>query len=221
MTIRVVLALLCAVLWASAAGAQGLQRVPNCGDGQPPPGTSVGTQDMTGRECVSSATGYAFTASGAITRSSNTTTYTQNTGWNGTSPTVFTFANACQSAGGASLIPQISLRSSANPTLKLNGILWLFNVTPGTVIADNATFNIAAADFANLTGGTTAGISFSLTSLQASGAANSGTSLAGTTYYAQCATGSSSLFGMVEVTNLYAPASGEVLTIQLNVVGLR
>ncbi len=51
MTIRIVLALLCALFWASEAGAQQLQRVTNCGDGSPGP-NSPGYQDATGKACV-------------------------------------------------------------------------------------------------------------------------------------------------------------------------
>lgn len=53
---RVVFALLCALLWASSAGAQGLSRVTNCGDGAPGPGMSPGTQDTSGRACGSVTT---------------------------------------------------------------------------------------------------------------------------------------------------------------------
>jgi hypothetical protein len=41
-----------ALLAASGAYAQNLQRVPTCGTGNPPAGVSPGTQDTTGRECV-------------------------------------------------------------------------------------------------------------------------------------------------------------------------
>jgi len=166
-------------------------------------------------------TSFAAKVASTVPRVGNTTTYTANTGWCNTTSactTVFTFANVCRANGTLVLVPQIEIYSSANPATKLSGVLWLFNVTPGTVINDNATFNIAAADFANLVN--PAGFSFSLGSVQASGAANSGATLAGTTYVAQCAAGSTSLFGMVEVTNAYVPASGEVLTVTLKTVGV-
>lgn len=54
MKLWIVLVLL--LLGASPAMAQ-LQRVPTCGTGQPPPGTSSGTQDTTGNACVTSAPG--------------------------------------------------------------------------------------------------------------------------------------------------------------------
>ena len=57
MTIRVVLALLCAVFWATAADAQGFQRVPGCGQASPPPGFSPGSQDANGNGCVTPGAG--------------------------------------------------------------------------------------------------------------------------------------------------------------------
>ena len=57
MTIRVVLALLCAVFWATAADAQGFQRVLGCGQGEPPPGLSPGSQDANGNGCVTPGAG--------------------------------------------------------------------------------------------------------------------------------------------------------------------
>ena len=87
------------------------------------------------------------------------------------------------------------------------------------MIADAASFTILSADFANVTG-PMQGIGFSLGNTQASGASNSATALTGTTYHAQCASGSTSISGMVEVTNAYTPASGETLTVKLHTVGV-
>jgi hypothetical protein len=86
------------------------------------------------------------------------------------------------------------------------------------MIADDATFTIASSDFGNLTGQFN-GVAFTLGSQQASGAANSGMSLAAN-MPARCASGSTTLYGMVEVTNAYVPASGEVLSINLHTVGV-
>ena len=102
--------------------------------------------------------------------------------------------------------------------MKLAGALYIFNATPGTIIGDDATFTIASSDFGNLTGQFN-GVAFTLGSQQASGAANSGMSLAAN-MPARCASGSTTLYGMVEVTNAYVPASGEVLSINLHTVGV-
>lgn len=172
---------------------------------------------------VSDQSVFAAAPSSSITRPANTTTYTANTGWcNATSAcaTVFTFTGACRANGTNILVTGVDVYSSANPTLKLTGYLWLFNTTPGTVISDDATFNIASADFANLIGGSFSGITISLSSNQASGASNSGTSNTGTTLQTACASGSTTLYGMFEVGDAYVPASAEVLTIKLHTIGL-
>lgn len=158
-------------------------------------------------------------ATASITRSANTTTYTANTGWNNGTPTFFSFTVACRVNGGQVLIPRIDIWSSANPTLKLTGVLWLFSAVPGTNVSDDATFTIASADFANLTGNFS-GFPFTLSNNQASGASNSSTTLSGVTYQAQCASGTTTITGMVEVTNAYVPASAEVLHIGLATSGL-
>lgn len=165
------------------------------------------------------ATQYATTSSASITRPTNTTTYTTNTGWNNGTPTFFSFTAACSKNGGQILVPAIHIWSSNNPTTKLQGILWLFAGVPGTNVSDNATFNIAAADYALLTG-TFAGFAFTLANNQASGAANSGADLVGTTYQAHCAGGSTTITGMVQVVNAYVPANAEVLSVVLDITGL-
>ena len=164
----------------------------------------------------------AFFSTSSITRKANTTTYTAFTGWNATSATVFTFTSVGARNGQQIAIVGIDIWSSANPTLLLQGALWLFSVTPGTIIADDATFTIASGDFANLTGGCFgAGIPFTLVNNQAAAAANSGVSLTpGPSLIATLGGSSTSLFGMVEVINAYVPVSAEVLTINLHTVGL-
>lgn len=155
-----------------------------------------------------------------IKRPSNTTTYTANTGWNdatSASTTVFTFLNACRIAGGSVLGPEFDFWLSDNQSTKLQGILWVFNVKPATVIQDNAAFTIAAADFANLTGNRQ-GFAFTTADDQSSGN-NAAATLAGTTYQMNCAAGSTTLYGMVQVVNAYVPTSAEILNVQLNVLG--
>ena len=154
----------------------------------------------------------------SIARPNNTTTYGANTGWNNTAGTgYFTFAGACSFPGIDVIVSGVDVYSSANPTLKLTGYLFLFSTPPVTPIADGATFTIAAAtgnpptgDYSNITG-TFSGISIGLGNNQASGAANSGVSISGLTSISRCI--STSLYGMFEVTNAYVPASGEVLTV--------
>jgi hypothetical protein len=163
--------------------------------------------------------GAAAYSTASVTRPANTTTYTANTGWNNGTPTFFSLTGACRGNGGQVLIPRIDIWSSANPSLKLTGVLYLFSAVPGTNVSDNATFTIASADFANLTG-SMAGFPFTLSNYQASGAANSSTTLFGTTYQAQCATGTTTITGMVQVTNAYIPTSAEVLHVGIATSGV-
>ena len=117
----------------------------------------------------------------SVARPANTTTYAANTGWchaTSSCSSVYTFASACRANGGEIVISGIDIWSSNNPSVEaLAGVLYILNATPGTIIADDATFQIAASDFGNLTGSFN-GIAFTLGSQQASGAANSGMSLA-------------------------------------------
>ena len=164
---------------------------------------------------------FAATSTSSLTRPSNTTTYTAGTGWNNATSSAtgyFTFSSACRVNGGQVLIPQIDIWSSANPTTKLVGVVYLFDATIGTLVNDNAAFMIAPSDFANLTGNQQ-GLFFALLNSQASGASNSGLSLTGVNYRAQCASGTTTIYGMVEVLNAYAPASGEALHVTLHTVG--
>jgi hypothetical protein len=173
---------------------------------------------------------FAASPIASVTRPTNTTTYTANTGWshltsacstggNTSAACYFTFAAACARNGEQVGITEVNVWSSANQSTKLQGILWLFNTAPSTIIQDNATFNIAAGDFANLTGGSSDGIPFTLASSQASGAANSGISLTGSSLgaplTATCDAGAAQSYGQVQVVNAYVPLSAEVLSVQV------
>ena len=160
----------------------------------------------------------------SVTRPNNTTTYTANTGWSSATSACtsaacyFTFTNACAFPGEQVAVPEVDVWDSANQATALGGVLWLFNTLPATIINDDATFNIAAADFANLTAGSFNGIPFTLASAQASGAANAGISLNGSTLgsplVATC-DASKAIYGMVQVVNAYVPLANEKLTIQI------
>lgn len=163
----------------------------------------------------------AFSAisSTSITRPSNTTQYTANTAYaNATSGATYsTFTAVCRANSGQVLIPQIDISVDENPATKLQGILWLFSATVSDAIEDNAAFNIPAADYANLNGNVE-GFPFTLINNQST-ATSSGISLTGTTYHAKCASGTTTVYGMVQVVNTYTPTSGEVMTVQLHTIG--
>ena len=203
-----------------AAIANAAGNIPGEGTGTPTDVTIVGVGGNAVTTTIPTS-GAGGKSVASMTRPANTTTYTVNSAWCSTittCSTVYTFANACRATGGEVLIPEIDIYSSANPTLKLQGILWLFNTTPGTVLADDATFTLTSADFANLTGGSTNGLAFTLGTSQGGSPNNSGVSLVGNTYAATCS--GTSLYGMVQVVNAYVPASAEVLTIKVRTVGV-
>lgn len=146
-------------------------------------------------------------------------TFTLNTAWNNTATQkFFTLAGACRVNGGEVLIPQIDIWSTVNPTLKLTGILWLFAGVPSANIANNATFTLASADYAITL--SKQGFPFTLGNTQATGASNSGATISGVTYAGRCPTGSTTISGMVEVTNAYVSATGEVLNVGFTPVGV-
>lgn len=186
-------------------------------------GVPIGTVDnpfQFGGTVQANLTTFAARPVAALTRSANTTTYGVNVGWNNSAAaTFFSFPNACSGNGKQVLVPQIDIWSSANPTLKLQGVLWLFAGVPGTNVADNANFIIQPADFDNLTGPAN-GIPFALANSQNAAATNTGVSLVGNTYQMQCAPSSTTITGMVQVTLGYTPASGEILKVRLNTAGL-
>ena len=160
---------------------------------------------------------FAAVSSSTLTRPANTTTYTQNTGWNNSPASYLGFTSVCPVPGSQVLIPQIDIYSSANPSKKLEGQLFLFSAVPSTPIPDNSPFRIASVDFEHLTGNQQ-GFPYTLANSQASGAANSGVSLVGTNSRAQCASGATAIYGMVEVMNAYVPAKTEVLTVRIYTV---
>lgn len=164
--------------------------------------------------------GWSSIASATITRPANTTTYTANTAWadSTTSAAALEIPAVCAVNGGRVLIPQVDVWLSTNPATKLQGIVWLFSEEPAAPIEDNATFNIPAADFANLTVNQQ-GLAFTLTSTQASGAANSGITLAGTVYDGACGAATTSMFAQIQVVNAYVPGSEAVLHVTLHALG--
>ena len=164
--------------------------------------------------------GVGQSVAATITRPANTTTYTANTAWaNATSGATFTtFTGICRAADREVLIPQIDITTSANPTTKLQGILWLFRAPP-TAINDNATFATAAGDTANIVG-SAGGFPFTLVNNQAASAVFSGISLTGTTYQVRCNAGTNALYAMVQVSNAYVPTSGEILTIRISTIAV-
>jgi hypothetical protein len=179
----------------------------------------LGARPAFAEQTQSTSQPFAAVSSSTLTRPANTTTYTANTGWSNSPASYLEFKPACRVAGGQVLIEQIDIYSSANPSKKLAGHLFLFSAVPSAPIADNAPFTLASVDFEHLTGNQQ-GFPFVLANSQASAAANSGVSLTGTSYRAQCSSDAAAIYGLVQVTNAYAPAKAEVLTVRIHTLGL-
>lgn len=163
------------------------------------------------------STGTYISVSGAYAaRPANTTQYTPGDCWNqNTSPGSITFSNIAAVNNGGAVITDVHVLSSANQTatLPLSGELWLFDgsvALPSTT--DNTSFTVTNAQYATRV----AVIPFTLGS---TGDPTAGTGNAGThertSITVQCASSSTSLLGLVKVTNAYTPVSGEILSFKL------
>jgi len=146
--IRVILIAI-ALTVASGAHAQNLTRVPTCGTGNPPAGTSPGTQDTTGRECVTGTVtgtvtvappgivGFGTLAVTAASTLGSTLTLGPNSGaWSAT-PGLLVVLNDAGSAGNLYVCPIGGTCSAANGLELTPGRSWSFYApsTNLTVIA--------------------------------------------------------------------------------------
>jgi len=165
-------------------------------------------------------TGYAAMVLTSVTRPANTTAYTANDAWSDSTsaPTSggFTLANACRVSGGSGIITSVTIVSSIDPTTALQGEIWLFD-SAFTNINDNAAWAMSDSDMLLMVAGGV--IPFTLASNVAG--ATSGTS----SFYTQgglgigfTCVGSANLRFGIKVKNAYTPASGEVLSVRLNIV---
>jgi hypothetical protein len=164
--------------------------------------------------------GYAadVAGTGITTRPANTTTYTVNTAWaNATSGATYgTFTGVCATNGGNVYVTDAGFLDEANQATKLQGVLYLFSAAPGTPISDNATFNIASADWANLK---RVSIPFAFGNVVNQTSGSGGAQMVDVPVGGQlaCAGGTTNIYYMIEVTNAYVPLSAEVLIPSLHV----
>ena len=147
-----------------------------------------------------------------VTRPADTTAYAVNDALsNSTSaPTSggFTFTGAAAVSGGAGVITDALIASSAVPGTLLQGELWIFDRAV-TNINDNAAFAISDSEVKTIIGK----VPFSLESMGANNSA----------YHAQnlnigfVCNGSANLRFLVRVKNAYTPANAEVFTFVLKI----
>ncbi len=150
----------------------------------------------------------------SYTRPGDTTTYASgDVICNSTSsPVVLTFANMVQSVGLGGVIQNARMIFAAAPTLKLDADLYLFDTSP-TIQNVNAAWAPSTSDLGNLVGV----ISF-FSSTFKSGSSNGIMDIQNLGLAFQCASGSTSLFGILVARNAYVPANGEVFKIRLAVI---
>jgi hypothetical protein len=161
-------------------------------------------------EKVSSVGGYT---SASVTRPDDTTAYSALDVIGTAVTSVLTFADALLIAGGHFILMGASLRIDVNAVPSGMGgfILHLFTAIP-TAIADNAAFNLAAADRANYLGY----IEFDAPSDL------------GDTIFSQkdninmkrkLAVDSMTLYGVLQTVNAFTPSALSVKTVKLHLVG--
>lgn len=150
----------------------------------------------------------------SYTRPADTTTYASgDVICNSTSsPVVLTFANIVQSAGLGGVIQNARMIFAAAPTLKLDSELYLFDTSP-TIQNDNAAWAPSTSDMGNLVGV----LPFPASVFKA-GSANGVIDRQSLGLAFQCASGSTSLFGVLVARNAYVPASTEVFKVRLAVI---
>lgn len=159
---------------------------------------------------VSSIGGYG---SASVTRPEDTTAYAALDVIGTASSSTLTFADVLLMQGGHFIIMGASLRIDANAVPSgMGGFrLHLFTAAP-TAIADNAAFNLAAADRDNYLG------SIEL---------DTPTDLGDTLYVQKdninmkrkLATDSTTLYGVLQTINAFTPSSQTVKTVKLHIVG--
>jgi hypothetical protein len=165
--------------------------------------------------------GSGGTVSANVTRPANTTTYTANTAWapnaSGSTPQYGTLTGVCRTNGGTVYVPDIHILDYANQTLKLTGILWLFNAAPTSVLNDDGAFNVASGDWS----AELIPVTFTLSNVLNAGSGASGAVDVDVPVGVAVSCGASAnLYFMIEVTDAYVPISAEILTVALKALGL-
>lgn len=129
-----------------------------------------------------------------------------------TAAVVLTCAGMARSNGLGGIIQNARLIFSAAPTLKLDSELYLFDTSP-TIQNDNVAWAPSTAEMGNLV----AVIPFPAASFKV-GSGNGVIELQNLGLDFQCATASTSLFGILVARNAYVPASAEVFKLRLGVI---
>lgn len=163
-------------------------------------------------ESVEIAGSSAHLTSATVTRAATTDAYTAGDVVSTAAGANISFANVLATAGGAFKVIGAKLRVDINavPANMAGFKIHLFNAAP-TAIADNAAFNLIAADRAKYIGSAAVTVPVDLGDTLFVSVDNLG-------LLGQLATGSTTLYGQLVTDGNYTPAASEVFTITLVVV---
>lgn len=126
--------------------------------------------------------------------------------------TVWTFPWARAAGLGAILADALLIVSTAQ-TLKLDAELWLFDTAPTTTLNDNVAWTPTDAELKTLL----TVLSFANGGVKV-GSGNTEIELSGLARSVACASGASSIYGVLRANNAYVPTSAEDITIRLRQV---
>jgi hypothetical protein len=166
----------------------------------------------TGVGSVQEVGGNTSTPTASFTRPSNTTAYTagQVVADSTTAATVRQFSNCSRTNGNTGLIVTCVITDSAKQTTLPQFNLWLFNASP-TVQNDAAAFAPSATDLLNL-------VAILPVSAFYGASANGALVANGLNQPFKCASGSTTLYGVLVAANAYTPVSAEVFNITLGIL---
>jgi hypothetical protein len=123
--------------------------------------------------------------------------------------TVWTFPWA-RAAGLGAILQDAALIASTAQTLRLDAQLWLFDTAPTTTLNDNVAWAPTDAEMKTLL----TVVVFAVANVQV-GSGNTVIEAAALARSMACATGATSIFGVLRVNNAYIPTSAEDVTVRL------
>lgn len=127
--------------------------------------------------------------------------------------TVITFSNVVKTPGGTGTLARVVIDDSANVSTKLQCELWLFHTT---ITSDNDNGAFTPTDAEMQTCVTVIPITSSYVGDATSGAGGNARLTSGTiSEPIHCASGSTTLYGVLVARNAYAPVAQEVFNVRL------
>lgn len=148
----------------------------------------------------------------SFTRSTGTTQYTaQDVVGPVTTPAVLTFAGAARIAGGSGYVTKVMIGKSTTGLTNASFRLWIYRVAP-TAIADNSPWTLLRADWAKRIGYVDITLS--------TGGSGSDSAIGQDSSVRmpfQCASDSTSLYGVLLAAAAYTPVDSELFDVEITV----